>query len=72
MILTNEAIFKDWDYNAKHTGSVRWQKQGASFTALETAAGFEDAALAKDRHGDDIKIYEEIVQYDPATLDRTI
>jgi dipeptidyl-peptidase-4 len=72
MRLTNEAIFKDFEYNAQRPGPVRWLDKGASFTALETAAGFEDAELEKDQYGDDIKIYEEIVQYDPKTLDRTI
>lgn len=72
MLLTNEAIFQDFEYNAKRSSPVRWLEEGAAFTALETAAGFEDAELEKDRYGDDIKIYEEIVQYDPATLDRSI
>ncbi len=72
VMLTNEAIFKDWDYNAKRPGAVRWLEEGALFTALETAAGYEDAKLEKDRYGDDIRIYEEIIQYDPATLHRTI
>jgi dipeptidyl-peptidase-4 len=72
VLLTNEAIFKDWDYAAKRPGAVRWLEEGASFTALETAAGYEDAELEKDRYGADIKVHEEIVQYDPATLERTI
>ena len=70
--LTNEAIFKKWDYNAKSPGAVRWLDEGASYSALETAAGYEDSELEKDQYGDDIKVYEEVVQYDPATLDRTI
>jgi dipeptidyl-peptidase-4 len=72
MPLTNEAIYKSWDYNPKKPGVIRWAEEGSSFTALETAKGYEDAELEKDRNGDDIKIYEEIVQYDPATLDRKI
>ncbi len=70
--ITNEDIFKKWEYNPKRPGVVRWGEKGASFTALETAKGFEDAELEKDRYGDDIKLYEEIVSYDPATLERTI
>ncbi len=70
--LTNEAIFKDWAYNAKRPGTVRWLDEGAAYSALETAAGFEDAELEKDQYGDDIKTYEEVVKYDPATLERTI
>jgi dipeptidyl-peptidase-4 len=70
--LTNEAIFQDYEYNAKRPGAIRWEKEGSNFTALETAQGFKDSILDKDQYGNDIKVYEEIVQYDPATLERTI
>lgn len=70
--LTNEAIFQDYEYNAKRPGAIRWEKAGSNFTALETAQGFTDSILDKDQYGNDIKVYEEIVQYDPATLERTI
>ncbi len=70
--LTNHALFKDWEYNAKQPGAIRWDEKGSKFTALETAKGFEDAKLEKDQYGDDIKVYEEIVEYDPATLERSI
>ena len=70
--LTSEAIYGDWEYNAKKPGAVRWLDKGASYSALETAPGFEDAKLEKDQYGDDIKVYEEIVEYDPATLERTV
>ena len=72
VLLTNEALFQDWEYNAKRPGAIRWEEDGSKFTALETAKGFEDAKLEKDQYGDDIKVYEEIVQYDPASLNRTI
>ncbi|MEP4485108.1 S9 family peptidase [Marinobacter alexandrii] len=65
--LTNEALFKDWEYNAERPGAVRWSEEGATYTALETAAGYEDAVLEKDQYGDDIKIYQEVVRYDPAS-----
>ena len=70
--LTNENIYGDWEYNAKRPSAIRWGKRGSNFTALETAKGYEDAELEKDQYGDDIKLYEEIVQYDPATLNRTV
>ena len=69
--LTNEAIFEDWDYNAKRPGAVRWAEQGATYTALETAPGCENVTLEKDQYGNDIKAYEEVVQYDPSTGERT-
>jgi len=72
VMLSNEAIYKNYEYNAKRPGAFRWETEGSNFTALETAKGFEDAELEKDQYGDDIKIYEEIVEYDPATLERSI
>lgn len=71
-VLTNESIFGEYEYNAQRPGAVRWVDEGSAYTALETAPGYEDAALEKDRYGDDIRIYEEIVSYDPATQKRTV
>ena len=70
--LTNEALYKNWEYNAQRPGVIRWQKDGANYTTLETASGYEDAKLEKDRYGDDIKIYEEVVEYNPTTNSRRI
>lgn len=70
--LSNEALFKDYQYNAKRPGAIRWDTKGGKFTALETAKGYEDAELEKDQYGNDIKIYEEIVQYTPGTEERRV
>ena len=72
ILLTNEMLYKDYEYNPKRPGAIRWDTEGSKYTALETAAGYEDAELEKDQYGDDIKVYEEIVHYDPSTLERTI
>lgn len=72
VMLTNEMLYQDYEYKDNKPGAIRWDKEGSKFTALETAKGFEDAELEKDQNGDDIKIYEEIVHYDPATLERSI
>jgi len=72
VILSNEVIYSDWEYHAKRPGTVRWVDEGAAYTALETAPGYEDVVLEKDDYGDDIKLYEEIVNYDPATQERTV
>ncbi|MDG2326293.1 MAG: S9 family peptidase, partial [Halioglobus sp.] len=71
-LLTNEAIFKDWSYSAKRPGTVRWADLGATYTALEIAPGYEDAVLEKDENGNDIKIYQEVVQYDPVSGNRKV
>jgi dipeptidyl-peptidase-4 len=70
--LTNESIYGDWNYSAKKSGTVRWLNKGASYSALETAPGYENAKLEKDQYGDDIKVFEEIVEYDPATSKRHV
>ena len=70
--LSNEAIFAEWEYQAERPGTVRWVDEGAAYTALETAPGYENVVLEKDMYGDDIKLYEEIVNYDPATGERTV
>lgn len=70
--LTNEAIYQDWDYVAKHPRTLRWSEEGASYSMLETAEGYENSDLEKDQNGKDIKPFEEVVQYDAATLKRTV
>lgn len=70
--LTNEAIFVDKAYKAKKPGEVRWLEDGSGFTALETVKEHEDTELEVDELGEDINPYREIVQYDPATLKRTV
>lgn len=72
VMLTNETLYKDYEYNAKYPAPIRWETKGSKFTALETAVGFENAKLEKDQYGDEIRIYEEIVQYDPRTLEKNI
>ncbi len=72
VLLTNELLYEDYEYNPKRPGAIRWDSEGSKFTALETAEGFEGAELEKDQYGNDIKIYEEIVHYDPSTLERTV
>jgi dipeptidyl-peptidase-4 len=71
-MLTNEAIFRDREYRAKVPGAVRWLEDGSGYTALETVAEHHDTELALDELGDDINPYREIVQYDPATLERQV
>lgn len=71
-MLTVEAIFRDEEYKPEEPGKVRWLEDGSGYTALETAAGYEDAVLEKDDIGDDIKAPEDIVFYDPRSLERSI
>ncbi len=72
MLLTNEAIFSGREYKAKRPGVVRWLEDGSGYTALETVAAQKDTKLALDELGDEINPYREIVQYNPATLARTV
>jgi dipeptidyl-peptidase-4 len=72
VILTNEAIFTDRAYKAEKPGEVRWLEDGSGYTALETVEEHKESKLELDELGEDINPYREIVQYDPATLDRTV
>lgn len=72
IILTNEAIFKDRAYKAKVPGTIRWLEDGSGYTALETVEAHKETELELDELGEDINPYREIVQYDPATLDRKV
>jgi dipeptidyl-peptidase-4 len=70
--LTIVAIFEDKSYKPKVPGTIRWLEDGSGYTALETQAGFEDAELELDEDGEEIKAPEDIVFYDPETLERNI
>jgi len=71
-VLTLEAIFGDKEFEPEEPGQIRWLEDGSGYTTLETVAGYEDAELEKDDNGDDIKAPEDIVDYVPETLARTI
>jgi len=71
-LLTLEAIFKDKAYKPEEPGKIRWLEDGSGYTALETAADWLDAEPEKDDAGEDVKAPEDIVFYDPETMDRTI
>ena len=71
-LLTLEAIFKDDEYEPEEPGQIRWLEDGSGYTTLETLEAYKDAELEKDEEGEEIKAPEDIVFYDPETLDRTI
>jgi len=70
--LTLEAIFTDEAYEPEKPGQIRWLEDGSGYTMLETPEAYVDAVLEKDENGDDVKAPEEIVFYDPETLDREV
>ena len=71
-MLTLEAIFKDFTFDSKKPGQIRWLKDGSGYTALETVEQYRDAEPERDEEGEIIKWAEDIVIYDPATLDREV
>ena len=71
-MLTLEAIFKDHDYDPKEPGQIRWLEDGSGYTALETVEEYTDKEPARDEEDEIIKWPEDIVFYDPETLDRSI
>jgi len=71
-LLTLGAIFKDKAYEPEEPGQIRWLEDGSGYTALETAAAWLDAEPQKDEAGEDIKAPEDIIFYNPETMERTI
>jgi dipeptidyl-peptidase-4 len=70
--LTLEAIFKDEIFEAEAPGQIRWLEDGSGYTTLEIVEAFRDAEPEQDEEGEDIPFPQDIVFYDPATLDRSI
>ena len=71
-MLTLEAIFKDHAYDPKLPGQIRWLEDGSGYTALETVEAYSDVEPERDTEGEIIKWPEDIVFYNPATLERSI
>ncbi len=71
-MLTLEAIFKNHDYDPKEPGQIRWLEDGSGYTALETIAEYTDVTPERDEEGEIIKWPEDIVFYNPETLQRSI
>ncbi|MDH4018757.1 MAG: S9 family peptidase [Xanthomonadales bacterium] len=71
-MLTLEAIFKDHKYDPKEPGQIRWLDDGSGYTALETVDEYRDVDPERDEEGEIIKWAEDIVFYNPETLDRSI
>jgi len=71
-LLTLDAIFTEKEYEPEEPGQIRWPEDGSGYTTLETLEEYEYAELEKDENGDDIKAPEDIVFYDPETLERTV
>jgi dipeptidyl-peptidase-4 len=71
-VLTLEAIFKDFDFDPKEPGQIRWLEDGSGYTALETVEAYRDIDPERDEEGEIIKWPEDIVFYDPATQERKI
>jgi dipeptidyl-peptidase-4 len=63
---------KDYAFEAKQPGQIRWLKDGSGYTALETVEAYRDVEPERDEEGEIIKWAEDIIFYDPATLERKI
>jgi len=71
-LLALEDLFGEKLYEPAEPGQIRWLEDGSGYTALETAAVYEGVDPQQDEDGEDIKAPEEIVFYDPETLERSI
>lgn len=70
--LTLEDIFERDLYDPEEPGKVKWLEDGSGYTALETNPAFEGADPEFDEDGEELPLPQDIVFYDPATLDRTV
>ena len=70
--LTLEDIFAEKAYEPEEPGAIKWLADGTGYTALETNPAYEDAEPEQDADGEDIKAPEDIVIYDPETLDSSV
>ena len=70
--LSIEAIFQDKSYDPRVPGTIRWLEDGSGYTALEVQDGYDDENPALDAEGEELPAPQDIVFYDPETLDRTI
>ena len=71
-LLTVEAIFKDKEFEPEEPGQIRWLEDSSAYTTLETLEAYVDVEPEKDALGEEIKWPQDIVLYDPATLQRTV
>jgi dipeptidyl-peptidase-4 len=71
-MLTLEAIFKDYDFDPREPGQIRWLEDGSGYTALETVEAYRDVEPERDEEGEVIKWAEDIIFYDPATMERKV
>ncbi len=71
-MLSNEAIFKEYSYDPKEPGQIRWLEDGSGYTALEPISEYREVDPGHDEEGEIIKWPEDIVIYDPATLEHSI
>ena len=71
-MLTLEDVFEHEHYEPEEPGPVKWLADGSGYTALETNPAYEDAEPELDDDGEEIKAPQDIVRYDPATLERTV
>ena len=71
-VLSLEAIYKDYDYDAKPPRQIRWLEDGSGYTSLETVEEFSAIDPERDEEGEIIKWPEDIIIYDPETLERKV
>jgi len=71
-MLTLDAIFTEYAYDPKEPEQIRWLEDSSGYTALKTISEYRDVEPERDEQGEIIKWPEDIVFYDPATLDREV
>ncbi len=70
--LTLEDVFTEGAYEPERPGTIKWLSDGSGYTALETNAAYEGTDPETDENGDELKLPEDIVFYEPSTLEPSI
>lgn len=70
--LSVEAIFRDKSYDPREPGTIRWLEDGTGYTALENQRGYDEADPVLDADGEELPAPQDIIFYNPESMDRTI
>lgn len=70
--LTLEQIFDEQAYEPEEPGTIKWLSDRGGYTTLETNAAYEGTEPETDENGDELRLPEDIVFYEPSTLEPSI
>ena len=70
--LSLQEVFTEDAYEPDRPGTIKWLSDGSGYTTLETNAAYEGGDPETDDNGDELKLPEDIVFYEPSTLESSV